>query len=110
MKKTMPGYNLHKGEGNREFIYHVDFAKNFPAAPQVFVALAQSDCGNEEDYRLSIFTRNVKNTGFDLVLNTWSDTTLYSATAAWIAFDSSFCGPARMHHNWHSIDPFQTQV
>jgi len=51
-KKTIPGFELHKGKGDREFSYHIDFDKSFGISPNVFVSFSQLDMINEVDARI----------------------------------------------------------
>jgi len=94
VKKTIPGYGLHKGSGDRTFAQTVSFAKNFSVPPNVFVAFSQLDVVNEADNRINVYTNNVKSNSFDVVVGTWSDTKIWGCCVTWIAFDKSFSDSA----------------
>eukprot|EP01114_Cavostelium_apophysatum_P002560 TRINITY_DN1227_c0_g1_i1.p1 TRINITY_DN1227_c0_g1~~TRINITY_DN1227_c0_g1_i1.p1 ORF type:complete len:425 (+),score=107.88 TRINITY_DN1227_c0_g1_i1:59-1333(+) len=90
LRKNLPGYGLHKGHGDRDFKYTIDFPKAFTSPPNIFVAFSQLDVFNGKDTRVKVYTNNIKNGSFECVVGTWSDTHVWSTGITWIAFDKNF--------------------
>jgi H-type lectin domain len=65
---------------------HVDFDKEFSFIPVVRVGLTSLDSGNDAHLRIMIYSENVSEKGFDLIVQTWSDTRIYGVEANWIAY------------------------
>lgn len=72
------------GSGSRTDTIHVDFPSGkFSSTPQVAVMLNSVDSGR---LRLTISAKNVKSTGFDIVIGTWANSRFDLVTVTWIAF------------------------
>lgn len=95
VKKTIPGYSLHKGSGDRKFIHSASFPNHFSSAPNLFVGICQLDSLKDADHRIIINPTNVKNTGFSLEVGTWSNSKIWSCSVSWLAFDKSFSSPSK---------------
>lgn len=64
-----------------------DFDKPFSHPPRVLVALNKLDVGNEKYLRIEANAQNITEDGFEMVINSWDDTVLYSGAAAYIAIE-----------------------
>ncbi|MBV8612134.1 MAG: H-type lectin domain-containing protein, partial [Singulisphaera sp.] len=84
-RTEVAAWKLVQGMGEREYVKHVAFSKRFDALPQVVVGLSLLDVDQSKNTRVAISARDVTPEGFDLVLNTWSDTIIYGAGANWVA-------------------------
>ncbi|PIL35697.1 hypothetical protein GSI_02427 [Ganoderma sinense ZZ0214-1] len=62
------------------------FAREYASPPNVVVFLNQLDMAKGKNWRVTTTATDVTTTGFTLHIDTWADTVLYSATAAWIAY------------------------
>ncbi len=82
------GWTLLNGSGGRTYSIHVDFETPFENPPVVHTSLAHMDIDNTTGIRLSTYTENITNSGFDVVLYTWDNTRVYGATVMWIAHSS----------------------
>lgn len=90
IRKTLPGYSLNKGKGDRKYLNNIIFDKAFSSPPLVFVAISSLNVLNSKDLRISVISENILNTGFDLTVLTWADTIIFSCDISWIAFEKSF--------------------
>jgi len=64
----------------------VDFERRFVTPPKVVVFLNQIDLDQNRNWRLSVRASGIDVRGFTLHVETWGDTTFYSAQACWIAY------------------------
>ncbi len=48
------------------------------------------DVLNESDCRITVVAEHMKNTGFDLSIATWQDSSVFGCEVSWIAFHKSF--------------------
>ncbi|KAG9023051.1 hypothetical protein FS837_006031, partial [Tulasnella sp. UAMH 9824] len=64
----------------------INFERPFVTPPKVVVFLKSFDTGSGTSTRLRTYTSDVDAKGFTIHIDTWSDTTLYSAIAGWVAY------------------------
>lgn len=67
-------------------IKNVKFSRPYPAPPNVVVWLTAYDIEKGANIRINTLTKNVTADGFDLEINTWNNTRLFSAKSSWIAY------------------------
>lgn len=72
----------------------ITFKRAYPSAPKVVVWLNLFDMGPQADWRVKTFATDVTATGFNLHLDTWSDTKLMWTMASWIAYPTDRPGLA----------------
>ena len=63
----------------------VKFKQKFERVPTVLAALNMIDAAGNADLRVKLEIREVNREGFRWTLATWDDSTLYAASASWIA-------------------------
>ena len=80
-------YEAMRTFGWREFKYHVNFDKVYEKKPQVIVSINQLDSNKDKNVRINVFAADIDTTGFDLKIQTWDDSIIYSARIAWISFE-----------------------
>ncbi|KAH7264607.1 metalloprotease [Fusarium solani] len=74
-------------DGIRRDTEHFDFPDGkYTEGPNVLVWLSALDFDNGHNWRVRAKATNVTPSGFDLDIETWEDTKLYSATASWVAY------------------------
>jgi hypothetical protein len=71
----------------RLYTRHVEFDREFSVIPVVRVGLSSLDSGNEAHLRILMYPASVSMKGFDLTIQTWSDTRIYSVQANWLAYE-----------------------
>lgn len=72
---------------------HFNFSDGaYSEPPNVMVWLSALDIDKSRNYRVRALARNVTATGFDLDIESWLDTILYSATASWVAYPKNSDG------------------
>ncbi|KAG8916070.1 hypothetical protein FRC01_003397 [Tulasnella sp. 417] len=74
-------WNLPKPQTSRR----INFERPFTTPPKVVVFLNQFDSSGSST-RVKTYTSGVDAKGFTIHIDTWADTTLYSATAGWVAY------------------------
>lgn len=68
----------------------VNFAKPYAAPPRVVCALGLVDwCNNGRNLRVNCWAQDIDKNGCTIVVQTWADTSLWSATVRWTAFYSA---------------------
>ncbi|KAB5581204.1 hypothetical protein GE09DRAFT_1085490 [Coniochaeta sp. 2T2.1] len=67
-------------------------AGTFASEPNVVVWLKALDISKEANWRVRAVGREVKAEGFELAIESWADTRLYSATASWVAYPKGQTG------------------
>ncbi|KAF8601113.1 hypothetical protein BDV93DRAFT_546059 [Ceratobasidium sp. AG-I] len=67
----------------------VKFDKAYAAPPKVIVWLKHLDISNNANCRVKAYAADITTTGFKLTVETWATTTMYGATAVWIAHSST---------------------
>jgi len=63
----------------------VNFKQKFQKVPTVLSALSRIDAAGNADLRVRVTISDVNREGFRWTLETWDDSTLYAASASWIA-------------------------
>ncbi|KAK4182445.1 hypothetical protein QBC35DRAFT_172305 [Podospora australis] len=66
----------------------INFDWSYSATPKVLVWLNLVDMANNANWRVKAHVTDVTKDGFTLNLDTWANTSLYAASAAWIAYPS----------------------
>ena len=66
----------------------VTFPTQFDAVPSVVVWLSELDMANNANWRVRAYVSEVTTESFRIHIDTWADSTLYAATAWWIAHPS----------------------
>ncbi|KAM0321787.1 hypothetical protein ACHAQA_009883 [Verticillium albo-atrum] len=75
------------GDGICRDTEHFDFPEDkFAEPPNILVWLSALDLDRANNWRVRAKVNNVTSTGFDLVIESWADTKLYSAAASWVAY------------------------
>ena len=77
---------MHCQSGNRTFKKHIDFDKEFESTPNVIVAIEALDTNKDTNLRLFLKKENIDNSGFDLIVGTWDNTSIFGVKISWIAF------------------------
>jgi hypothetical protein len=73
--------NLSTGSGMGEFqSVDIPFDPRFPAPPTVVLALSGIDSDHVTNVRVELYPQDVQREEFNIVVRTWDDTALYSAT------------------------------
>lgn len=75
------------------------FDRPYASPPKVIVWLNQLDMAHNKNWRVEATATDVTADGFTIHLDTWSDSVLFSATAAWIAHPSSKAGVTSGSYN-----------
>ena len=78
-------------QGLRKGTMHVAFPEPFNAAPQLLVALSRIDAGDRYSTqgattRLTLWTENVTQAGFDLGIATWEGSLVWQTDVSWVAY------------------------
>jgi len=102
-KQGHTGYTLNKGSGNRSLSYHIQFKQAFTALPRIVPLLSAVDVldqnsknskDDSRDARINVEAQNTTATGFELKVNTWNNTLIWSVTSSYIAYgDAEFTTP-----------------
>lgn len=79
------GWNLHLGNGVRNFDRLITFQTPLTGSPLVQVNLGVLDADAQPNLRVDVSAINVSNIGFTLRIRTWADTKLYAVRANWLA-------------------------
>jgi hypothetical protein len=66
---------------------HIQFDKQFDFTPVVRTGLQSLDVGNEAHIRILVSADNVTTAGFDLRVQTWSDSRIYFVATDWFAYE-----------------------
>lgn len=67
----------------------IKFKKRFEKAPTVLAAITMMDAAGNADLRIKLTVSEVDREGFTWTFETWDDSTLYAASAHWIALGST---------------------
>jgi len=65
---------------------HIAFPSPYSTPPKVILWLNEVDMAKDKGWRVNSYASNITTTGFDIHIDTWADTRLYSGTAYWIAY------------------------
>ncbi len=69
----------------RQFVVDVLFDSPFAAPPVVHLGLTGFDVDRRESARLSVKAQNITESGFQVVINTWDATRVFSVEFDWLA-------------------------
>jgi hypothetical protein len=64
----------------------VIFERSFAKSPKVVVWLQGFDMDKHKDWKIAVNASDISTEGFNIHIETWGDSTLYSASASWIAY------------------------
>jgi hypothetical protein len=64
----------------------VIFERSFKEPPKVVVWLQGFDMDKHKNWKIAVHASNISSEGFDLHIDTWGDSALYSGSASWIAY------------------------
>ncbi|KAL8404171.1 hypothetical protein RB594_009147 [Gaeumannomyces avenae] len=84
----------------------ISFERPYHAPPKVVVWLNQLDMAHDKNWRVMATATDVDAKGFTLHLDTWSNTTLYAAKAAWIAYPADKAGVASGSYSTEDVRPW----
>jgi hypothetical protein len=74
-------------DGVRRDTEHFDFPDGqYTDTPNILVWLSAIDLDKGHNWRVKAYATNVTSSGFDLNIDTWADTIMFSATASWVAY------------------------
>lgn len=81
------GWTLHTGTGWRTYTQRVTFAKSFSSTPTVIASLGSIDANTSasDGVRVVVSAQGITKDGFDMVIQTWGGSVLYSARMTWLA-------------------------
>ena len=84
----LSGWNLSSGTGPRSFRSpDIGFQPPFSGTPQILLAISGIDSEHTTNLRVTLNLEDVEPEEFNIVVNTWDDTILYSLNVTWLAFD-----------------------
>ena len=75
--------------GLRTFTHAITFATEFGEVPTVVAMLKSFHIQFGEDPRIAVGVQDVTATGFNLIIQTWHDTSLVGVGTTWMAYDSA---------------------
>ncbi|KAM3081195.1 hypothetical protein ACMFMG_005150 [Clarireedia jacksonii] len=79
--------------GIRRDTRHFDFPDGlYTEPPNIGGWLSALDLSNEANWRIRCLAKEVTNTGFDLVIESWGDTAILSTSASWVAYPKNHEG------------------
>ncbi len=76
-------FNINEGRTYKE---HVNFTQPFKSTPNIVTSITQIEITNETFTRIKVSHELADKNGFDIVITTWGDTRVYSASVSWIAY------------------------
>lgn len=87
LDSTLPGWKLldPAGDTRRTFVTRVSFAQPFNVAPVVHAGISGFDIENIDAARTRLRVTAVDATGFDVELETWLGTRIWSVDVSWLA-------------------------
>eukprot|EP00727_Mastigamoeba_balamuthi_P002182 m51a1_g11961 hypothetical protein (367) ;mRNA; f:796648-798256 len=88
-KLSTKGWKMHKGSGRRNFVQHVNFARPFTEAPNVFLAFSALDLLSDDNHRCWVSPTNVTERGFDISFGTDQGSHVWSASASFFAYEKA---------------------
>ena len=83
----------------------INFDRAYAAPPKVVVWLSQLDMAHDKHWRVRATATDIDAKGFTIHLDTWDDTTLYSAAADWIAYPANKVGVVSGSYNTQDVRP-----
>ncbi|CAJ0538540.1 Ff.00g066010.m01.CDS01 [Fusarium sp. VM40] len=82
-------------DGIRRDTEHFDFPDGqYTDEPNILVWLSAIDLDKGHNWRVKAHATNITSSGFDLNIDTWADTIMFSATASWVAYPKGHEGVA----------------
>ena len=78
---TAPGPDTDR----RGFRARVAFEQAFRTVPVVHLGLVGFDISNEDSARLKVIPENINPSGFDVVVETWLNSRIWSIEVSWLA-------------------------
>ncbi|KAI1797245.1 hypothetical protein LXA43DRAFT_983441 [Ganoderma leucocontextum] len=84
----------------------IAFERAYASPPKVVIWLNELDMARGKNWRVVATATGVTATGFTLHLDSWSNTEIYSATAAWIAYPSDKAGVVSGSYNTQDVRPW----
>ncbi|KAG8922238.1 hypothetical protein FRC01_014289 [Tulasnella sp. 417] len=70
----------------QETSHRINFERPFLSPPKVVVFLKSFDTGSGSSTRVLTYASDIDAKGFTIHVDTWADTTLYTAIAGWVAY------------------------
>jgi ankyrin repeat protein len=68
--------------------YRISFPRPYPVVPDVVIWLSKFDLSTKGHWRVNAYATGITKTGFNLHIETWGSTLLYSGTAYWFSYPS----------------------
>ena len=69
----------------RGFRARISFEQTFRTVPIVHLGLVGFDVSNEDSARLKVIPENINTGGFDVVVETWLNSRIWSVEISWLA-------------------------
>ena len=87
LDSTLPGWSLldPAGDTRRTFVTRVTFESPFRLAPVIHAAISGFDIENVDAARTRVRGTSVAESGFELELETWLGTRIWSVDVSWLA-------------------------
>lgn len=87
LESALPGWSLLEPgvDRSRSFTTTVHFDQPFAQPPVVHAGLAGFDIENGDAARLTLKVAAVRPDGFDILLETWFETKVWSVAVSWLA-------------------------
>jgi hypothetical protein len=85
LDSTLPGWTLLDGDGPRTYATRVAFAGPFRLAPVVHAGISGFDIENVDAARTRVRVTAVDEAGFELEVETWLGTRIWSVDVSWLA-------------------------
>lgn len=81
-------YKLHDGDGERSFIFYIEFEEKFDDAPKVFIGVSTIDIELDGMSHLAygVEALGINDAGFTLKIRVWGDTRIKSIGGYWDAY------------------------
>ncbi|MBN2571341.1 MAG: OmpA family protein [Ignavibacteriales bacterium] len=83
---SMPGYNLHRGSGDRTYDFEIYFNKPFDVKPMVYITVILVDEIENSKMRYSVLPKSVSRDGMTVQAKVWSETHINAFGGQWIAY------------------------
>ena len=81
---------LDNGQGDRTFrTPDIAFPVQFAQPPHVSLSIAGIDASAQANLRIRLTAEDVQQDEFNIRVNTWADTQIYSLVVAWVAHDGT---------------------
>ena len=90
----------------KETSHNITFPRAYASPPKVIVWLNGLDMANDKNWRINATATNITTTGFTIHLDTWADTVMYSASAAWIAYPADKANVTSGTYNTQDVRPW----